>query len=63
MPRLSQLPLLLQLRPDLEQRLRMSGVIGDRVDDGTAQHGECIFLGVVSLQDPEGFGDVVVDEF
>src|SRR5438105_9472666 len=58
---LRQLPLLLQLRPDLEQTGGMLLVVCDCVDDGTAQHVKGIIFGVVGLQDPKGFSDVVVD--
>src|SRR5438105_5450642 len=60
---LRQLPLLLQLGPDLEQTGGMLLVVCDCISDGTAQHVKGIIFGVVDLQDPEGFGDVVVDKF
>ena len=34
------------------------GIICSRIDDGAAKHVEGVFFGVVSLQVPEGFGDV-----
>src|SRR5438045_3289105 len=51
---LRQLPLLLQLGPDLEQAGGMFLVVCDCVDDGTAQHVKGIIFGIVDLQDPEG---------
>ncbi len=41
----------------------MRFIIRDRVSDGAAQHGESVVFGVVDLQDPEGFSDIVADEF
>jgi hypothetical protein len=38
-------------------------VIRDRVNDGAAEHVEGIVFGIVDLQDPEGFSNVVADEF
>jgi len=58
---LRQLPLLLQLGPDLEQTGRMLLVVCDCVDDGTAQHLKGIIFGIVDLQDPKGFSDIVAD--
>ena len=58
---LRQLPLLLQLGPDLEQTGGTLLVICDCVDDGTAQHLKGIIFGVVDLQDPKGLSDVVAD--
>jgi hypothetical protein len=33
------------------------------VSDGAAQHGESVVFGVVDLQVPEGFSDIVANEF
>jgi hypothetical protein len=58
---LRRLPLLLQLGPDLEQTGGMLLVVCDCVDDGTAQHLKGIIFGIVDLQDPKGFSDIVAD--
>jgi hypothetical protein len=41
----------------------MGCVIRYRVDNGTTQHVESVFFGVVDLQDPKGFSDIVANEF
>lgn len=41
----------------------MGWIICSRIDDGAAKHAEGVFFGVVNLQVPEGFGDVIADDF
>jgi hypothetical protein len=36
-------------------------IVGNCVGDGAAQHVKGIIFGVVDLQDPKGFSDVVAD--